>query len=443
MGVSQRIERIFKATMPGPFGLAIVLTVIAALLSLFYGKHSLSEIGEHWQRGFWDAPLMVFTLQMALILVLGYSVAISRPVDRMLQGILRNITTQGQAIITLTAMSMVFGWLNWGLGLIFGAIMARKMAESFQSRGQPFYYPLFGAAGYACMLTWHCGLSGSAPLKAVEDNHLRELAGDMITDTIPLNIPITETIFSTANLLSFVVLLIAVPTVLWIFRKKQSSISPLKPFRNENHYRIRPEGAERFEYWRIPAYGTGLAILAINAYGLWTGSISFGPNVLNSIFLSTALFAYGSIAAFFQSVRAGMDGAAAILIQFPFYFGIMGILRYGGLIDVLTNFFVQFGSAESMGNLIMSSSGLVNFFVPSGGGQWAIQGPLIISICQNTDIPLARGIMAMAYGDQLTNMLQPFWALPLLSITGLKAHQVLPYTFLMMLAGVVVYGIII
>ena len=320
--------------------------------------------------------------------------------------------------------------------------MARKMAESFQSRDLPFYYPLFGAAGYAGMLTWHSGLSGSAPLKAAEDNHLRELAGDMATD-LPVNIPITETILSASNLLSFAILLIAVPFVLWIFRKKQSTISPVTPFQSENHSRTQPEGAERFEHWRIPAYGIGLAIVAVNVHGLLMGNISFGPNVLNSIFLATALLAHGSIAAFFQSVRASMDGAAAIIIQFPFYFGIMGILRYGGLIDVFTDLFVQSGSAQSMSYLIMSSSGLVNFFVPSGGGQWAIQGPLIISICQSVDIPLAKGIMAMAYGDQLTNMLQPFWALPLLSITGLKAHQVLPYTFLMMLAGVLVYVIVI
>ncbi|MCC5915723.1 MAG: short-chain fatty acid transporter [Cryomorphaceae bacterium] len=441
MGLSLRIEKLFKILMPGPFGLAIVLTVLAMLMSLFKGTHSVIEIGQHWQRGFWDPPMMVFTLQMALILVLGYSVAISPPATRLIHSVLKTIKTQGQGIILLTVFSMTLGWVNWGLGLIFGAVMARKLAESFQKRNIPFYFPLLGAGGYAGMMTWHSGLSGSAPLKAAEFGHLVDLSPNTLG--VPDFIPLAETVFSTRNILAFTVLLFAIPFLLWLFRKKHADPGTLKPFESTEFDAVKPQGAEKFEHWKFPAMLIGSAILVIVLFELFVGAVTFGPNSLNSIFLALALLVYGTLSKFFQSIRAGMDGAAAILIQFPFYFGIMGILRYGGLIDDMTQFFVQSGAADGMGYLIMASSGLVNFFVPSGGGQWAVQGPLIISLCSQLEIPLSRGIMAMAYGDQLTNMLQPFWALPLLSITGLKAHRVLPYTFLMMMVGVLVYVLVV
>lgn len=439
MAVSRHIERVFRAVMPGPFGLAIILTGLAALLSLLFGDQSVFEVGQHWQRGIWDPPMMVFTLQMALILVLGYSVAVSPPITQLIRRITDQLHNQSQAIVALALLSMSLCWLNWGLGLITGAVLARKIAENFQSRHIPFYYPLLGAAGYSGMMTWHSGLSGSAPLKAAEPNHLRELSS---SGNAPELIPITDTILSSINLISFAVLLIVVPLILLLFRRRQTKIDALDPFRTETHNRPLLKGAEKFEHWRLPALITGMALAATTFYGLAVGTTNFNPNTLNAMFLAVALMAYKSLSHFFQSVRAGMDGAAAIIIQFPFYFGIMGILRYGGLIESMTVWFTDGGSEQGIFYLIMSSAGLVNFFVPSGGGQWAVQGPLIISICETASIPLSKGIMAMAYGDQLTNMLQPFWALPLLSITGLKAHQVLPYTFLVMLAGCAVYALV-
>ncbi len=438
MSASQQFERVFRMLMPGPFGLALLLTAVAALLSLSIGGHSLIELSKHWQRGFWDPSMMVFTLQMALILILGYSVAVSPPITLLIARATLLLRNQSQALVTLCLLSMLLCWVNWGLGLIVGAIVARKIAEDFQKRNIAFYYPLLGAAGYSGMMTWHSGISGSAPLKAAENNHLIELSG--IADA-PVYIPLRDTVLSLSNLTLFVLLLFLVPLTLLIFRKRQSNEEPLAPFKSEQHAQGKTSGAERFENTRLPALLTGLALAAATITNSITSNEGFGPNTLNAIFLSFALVTYGSLSHFLKSIRAGMDGAASIIIQFPFYFGIMGILRYGGLIDSLTTWFTNVGSDNGIMLSIMGSAGLVNFFVPSGGGQWAVQGPLIISICDAANIPLQKGIMTMAYGDQLTNMLQPFWALPLLAITGLKAHRVLPYTFLIMLVGALVYTI--
>jgi short-chain fatty acids transporter len=438
MSWSQRIESWFRFFLPGPFGLAVALTFIAVAASILHGN-SIESISKDWQSGFWDPPLLVFTVQMALILLLGYSVAVSPPANRFIERSLRHIHGQRGALILLTTSSMILCWINWGLGLVMGAIMARKIAENLQNRNLNYNYPLLGAAGYSGMMTWHSGLSGSAPLKAAEPNHLRELSG---IAELPEVLSIQSTVLSTTNIGSFLMLLVLIPLALLIFSKKNSSEIQIAAFTSPQHENISPRGAERFEHSKWIAGILGLALFAIHIHALVLGNGNLNPNILNGIFLSLAIILHGSIAKFFSSIRAGMDGAAAILIQFPFYFGIMGILRYGDLISSFTDWFLQWSSPGSQPIYIMLSAGIVNLFVPSGGGQWAVQGPLILSICQESGLDLSLGIMAMAYGDQLTNMLQPFWALPLLAITGLKAHQVLPYTAFIMLIGVLIYSVL-
>ena len=136
-----------------------------------------------------------------------------------------------------------------------------------------------------------------------------------------------------------------------------------------------------------------------------------------------------------------MGAASGILIQFPLYFGIMGIMKYSGLVEIFSGFLMNISNETTFPLLTFFSAGLVNIFVPSGGGQWAVQGPIIVEAAENLGIPLGKAIMALAYGDQVTNMLQPFWALPLLGITGLKAKEIIPYTMFLMVIGVVIFVI--
>ena len=142
-----------------------------------------------------------------------------------------------------------------------------------------------------------------------------------------------------------------------------------------------------------------------------------------------------------RKIIIAITGASGILIQFPFYFGIMGIMKSSGLVGDISDFFVQVSTATTYPLYTFMSAGLVNIFVPSGGGQWAVQGPIIVQAATEMGLSLPKSIMALAYGDQLTNMLQPFWALPLLGITGLKAKEILPYTlFLMIIGGLIYFG---
>ncbi|MDC0189468.1 TIGR00366 family protein, partial [Flavobacteriales bacterium] len=130
---------------------------------------------------------------------------------------------------------------------------------------------------------------------------------------------------------------------------------------------------------------------------------------------------------------------SGILIQFPLYFGIMGIMTESGLVDIFANFFVTISNPTTYPIFTMLSGGLVNIFVPSGGGQWAVQGIIVLQSAVDLNLPLSKSIMALVYGDQLTNMLQPFWALPLLGITQLKAKEILPYTIVLLCVGIVIF----
>ena len=142
---------------------------------------------------------------------------------------------------------------------------------------------------------------------------------------------------------------------------------------------------------------------------------------------------------FLKAIDSAISGASGILIQFPLYFGIMGVINHSGMVDIMSNFFVSISNETSFPIFTFISAGLINIFVPSGGGQWAIQGPIIIEAASQLGVSISKSIMALAYGDQLTNMLQPFWALPLLGITGLKAKEILPYTLILLIAGTVIF----
>ena len=146
-----------------------------------------------------------------------------------------------------------------------------------------------------------------------------------------------------------------------------------------------------------------------------------------------------SFFSFLKAIDNAISGASGILIQFPLYFGIMGIMNHSGLVQIMSDFFVNISNETTFPIFTFISAAIVNVFVPSGGGQWAVQGPIIVEAATQLGVSIPKSVMALAYGDQLTNMLQPFWALPLLGITGLKAKEILPYTLILLLAGVVIF----
>lgn len=399
---------------------------------------------DYWQSGMWDPALLVFMVQMMFILVLGHVLVLSKPVSRLINKLTGIVTNNAGAVVIVSVSTMLVAFFNWGLGLIFGAIMARKVGEAAMERGFKINYPLVGASGYVGLMVWHGGMSGSAPLKAAENGHLTSLfsgSDEAFLAQLPDNIPTGTTIFSGWNLLIFAVLLLLIPLTLYLLAR----------FSGTREVNLKPQilkekpsvitGAEKLNHSRVLSAGFGILLLGafFASYSEQLFSVNLTPNMLNFLMFCLCILMHGSFASFLQALQKAIGGAAAILIQFPLYFGIMGIMRETALVGDISGFFVGISSEVTLPVFTFFSAGLVNIFVPSGGGQWAVQGPIVLESALQLGVPLNKAVMALAYGDQITNMLQPFWALPLLAITKLKAREILPYTLVMMLVGTLVY----
>jgi short-chain fatty acids transporter len=277
--------------------------------------------------------------------------------------------------------------------------------------------PVLGAAAYTGLAVWHGGLSGSAPLKAAESAQFTQGATQAI--------PVSETLFSSLNVIVSGGLLVLLPLMCIALAPKEASV-PEAPSKEA----VAPQGAKR-SFLGLAVGGIATLLVLFS----WVrGDVAFNLNSVNLFFLALALAAHGSIRSFLDSVSEGARGAGAIIVQFPLYFGILGVMQASGMIERLSSAMASIASTSTFPLLTFLSAGLVNFFVPSGGGQWALQSDVILTTAATLDLDSGRTIMAFSYGDEWTNLLQPFWALPLLAITGLKARQIAGYTAILAIA---------
>ena len=430
-----------RISVPSPLGLAVLLTFITFLLAIFVSDQtfSLELITSNllfWEKGVWD--LLKFAMQMILMLVLGNVLALSNPADMALNKITSWVKTNRQAVVITALVSLVSAYFNWGLSIIVSAILARKIGARFYAENKSINYPLVGAAAYSGLMVWHGGFSGSAPLKVAEPGHF--LADQIGT------IPVSETLLSNMNQMVVVLTLLIIPISFYFLAGRNS-------YSSESHTLLKSIQKNKIEqaggetHWidgkRFFSLSLGVFILiAILAKALQTPLINLlSINFINLFLLATCLLVYPSLKVFGIRLREAISGSTGILIQFPLYAGIMGLLKYSGLSEHFTSLLLGLANADTFPLITLFSAGVVNFFVPSGGGQWAVQGPLIVATAQELHVPVSKAIMALAYGDELTNMIQPFWALPLLAITGLKARQILKYCALIMIPALCIYAL--
>ncbi|MEQ9188178.1 MAG: TIGR00366 family protein [Cryomorphaceae bacterium] len=439
--------QLVRRILPSPLSIAFLLTGLTVLVAfLFIDRskvQSITEVFDWWAIGLWDGGLMVFALQMMLMLVLGHVLALSPWAARLIDLTVRPCTTSARAAAIVALFTMLVGLFNWGLGLIFGAILARKVAEKASRELRPINYPLIGAAGYTALMIWHGGFSGSSLIKIAEPGHLASLMGKEFGGILPSSITLEQTVFSGMNLWATGSLLVLVPAVLYFIGTRTSAEVPNL---DAHIFEAEPNtdliGVERLDRSGWFSKSIGVLILSYTIHQMvWKAGFLnfFNPNNINLLLLGLCLFAHANVKAFSDAVENAIKGASGILIQFPLYFGILAIMKESGMVDQLSAFFIQNSTELSYPIFTFISAGLVNIFVPSGGGQWAIQGPIIIQSALELGVPLNKSVLALAYGDEITNMLQPFWALPLLGITRLKAKDILPYTLVLFLIGSVVF----
>lgn len=445
--LGKRLNRWSERYVPDPFVLVMVLTVITAAGAFVFGANyrqmgavaRSSQMASDWFGEFYDVGLMRFALQMVIVLVTGHALAMSSPVQRGIRALTGVVQRPEAAVVVVALVACMASLLQWGLGAIAGAFMAREMGRAFAERGRSVHYPLLGAAGYAGFLIWHGGMSGTAPLTVAQSDHF-------LIDTLG-QIPVSETLFSDLNLVVTGSLLLLIPLLFWRLTPddpEQMRGFPTDKLGDQSHGLEAPEPnpnahflVRTLEGSRVLNLVLGVAMVGVVVnYFAEYGIDGWDLDAINLVFLTLGILAHPTPRSYAFAITDGVKGAAGIVLQFPFYFGILGILRESGLIEQLAAFFMEISTAATYPLFTFLSAGIVNFFVPSGGGQWAVQGPLMMEAIDDLGVAPHRAIMAVSYGDAWTNMLQPFWALPLLGITGLKAKDIIGYTgFVFLIAG--------
>ena len=417
---------------PDSFVFALLLTLLVYGLGLILTDHGPFQLIRDWYGGFWN--LLAFAMQMVLILVTGYALASAPVIERLMTRLADKPGSGAQGVALVGLVAGLLGCLNWGLSLIAGALLARKVAISARARGIRIHYPLVAAAGYLGQLVWHGGLSGSAPLLVNTSGHFLEQSIGIV--------PLSETIFRPFNLVVTLGILIIAPLVLMSMHPSQEEVEEMDPEESVEAEVPPIQGSDlknRLGNSRVLVGIIGLSGLAFLADFFWhQGLGSLDLNLVNFTLLMLGLLLHGTPAGYAKAVGGGAQAASSVILQFPFYAGIMGMMSYSGLAAVIAQGFVAISTTLSYPFWSLCSAGMINLMVPSGGGQWAVQGPIVVEATRVLGVDVGRSIMAVAFGDQLTNMIQPFWALPLLGITRLRAGDVLGYTAVVMMVVFVV-----
>ena len=429
--------------LPDPFLFAIILSIVVFVFAMLgTGQGPVSMI-QSWGNasGFWS--LLAFAMQMALVLVLGSAMASAPVFKRFLARIAAVAKNKRSAIVLTTFVSVICCWLNWGFGLIAGALLAKEMAK----RIRDVDYRLLIASAYSGFVIWHAGLSGSIPLT---------ISGGYTIGEETYQAGMNQTVFHPMNLIMCGLILFVMPFVNYAMHPDEEHTITVDPALLENDvdrvYEIKTP-ADRIEHSKI------LWLIIVVAGFAWIvqyfmgvvkagGSVAnaLNLNVVNFIFLFLGLLMHGNLRRYVDAIGDAAGGSAGVLLQFPFYAGIMGMMVAKNadgvsLAGIISDFFVNISTDTTFPLWTFLSAGIVNFFVPSGGGQWAVQGPIVMPAAAKMGIEPGRAGMAIAWGDQWTNMIQPFWALPALGVAGLSARDIMGFLVIVLLfTGIIACG---
>lgn len=412
--------KLVERYLPDPYIFVLMLTLVVFAAAIVFEQQSPLAVVTQWGDGFWG--LLSFSMQMLLVLVAGYMLASTPLVKGLLDRLARLAKTAGQAIILVTVVSLLASWLNWGFGLVVGALFAKALARQIKVD-----YRLLVASAYSGFIVWHGGLAGSVPLTIATPGHFSESLIGVI--------PSSNTIFASFNLFLLAVLFIIVPLVNRLMLPKPAEsvyVDPAKLQDEPPPLSSSDRPADKLENSMVLALLVGFAGIAyLVQYFLKGGSLNL--NIVNYLFIFLAIVLHGTPRRLLHSLQQAIQGGAGIVIQFPFYAGIMAVMIQSGLAQSMSEWFVSFASAQSLPFWSFISAGIVNIFVPSGGGQWAVQAPVMLPAALELGADVSRVAIAVAWGDAWTNMIQPFWALPVLAIAGLKAKDIMGFCLMQLL----------
>jgi short-chain fatty acids transporter len=433
--LAQPFVKFVDKCYPDAFLFVIILTFITFLLSLSFTDSSSIEIINAWGNGL--PKLFTFTAQICIIMITAHALAHTDPIERLLNKVGSLPTSANQAYALVAFVSGVASLFAWSFGLIVGGLIAKFVAIGCQKKSIKVHYPLIVASAYSGYVIWHMGYSSSAALFVASENH-------SLIDKIGV-LPVTETIFSSFNVIMALVTLFIITILAPLMRPKNSKniieVDAKKLFKKEKKGINKISNiAEVIENNRKISFLFGFVILFYILNTFYTEGFSLDLNIVSWTFLCLGLLLSNSSIHYVKLVNNAAITVGPIILQYPFYAGIMGIMADTGLINILANQIVLFSSTETLPFFSFLSGGLVNMFIPSGGGQWAVQGPVMIEAAEILGVNPSFVVLGVAYGDQWTNMIQPFWTIPLLAIAGLHMRQIMGYTFVVFIFTGFIFG---
>lgn len=439
-GVLARMALAFTAWserwLPDAFIFALIGTVLVVIAAVTATGSTLPQVVDAWGQGFWE--LIPFTLQMALVIITGHVLATSRPVGRVIRGLATWPESPRAAVALLTFFAMATSWINWGFSLVFSAVLALEIARRVKGVD---YRALAAASFLGLGSIWAQGLSGSAALQMATAGALQPQIRDIVANggVVPGGIiTFRHTIFLWQSLLSVLIEIIIVTSIMWFATPPAgrgrtardlgidlgtSEIDPV-PVRT-----ITP-GAwlehSSLLMWLIVALGAGY----LARYFMRTADplSALNLNIVNLIFLLVGFLLHRTPARLMHAVQVATPAVWGVILQFPFYAGIAGIITASHLNDMLAAAFVSVSNTTTFPALVALYSAVLGVFVPSGGSKWVIEAPYVMAATHSLKVHVGWAVTAYDLGEALANLVQPFWMLPILGLFKLGARDVMGYT---------------
>ena len=440
--VAATFTRFAERTIPDAFVFALAATFIVLVLAFASGKVGALRVVEIWGDGFWE--LVPFTLQMALVIVTGYVLATTRPVFRLIAGLAGLPRSPRAAVAMVALFAMLSSWFNWGFSLIFSAMLARETARRVKNVD---YRAVAAAAFVGLGSIWAQGLSGSAALQMASKSSLppdvRAIVehGGAIPEGI---IPLSDTIFLWQSLLSVVVeILLVTAVVYW-------STPPAGSAKTADDLGL-TLGPSPLDQPPPPSRGTPgewlehspilsiLFVLVSSAYLIsyfvksGKGLSALNLNTVNLVFLTLGFLLHGTPARLMRAFKEATPGIWGVILQFPLYAGLAAVITKTHLSESIAHWFVGISTPRTFPAIIALYSAVLGIFVPSGGSKWVIEAPYVMAAAHDLRVHVGWMVAVYDLGEAIANLVQPFWMLPILGLFGLKARDVMGYTFLVFL----------
>ena len=427
---------LFERLLPDPFVFAILLSLLTAALALFLAPHGgAGEVLTAWYNGLF--AIFPFAFQMVLVLVTGYALSTSRPVASGLARLAGLPRTPGGAVVLAMTVSMAANLLNWGFGLVVSALLAREIARRLRVD-----FAWLMAAAYAGFLMFPPGLSSSIALAEATPGSALNITQKLTGQVVPLG----DMLLTRTNILPVLALFAILPALFARLRPTERQTVPADASRLAAEDAAPPAASPVSglagaldRAWPLNLCIVG-AVLAYFGRALWTGTFHLDINAVIVLFLAAGLLLHWRPAAYAGAIQSAARVTGPLLLQYPLYGGIMGIMTATGLAGVMSRAFVAVSTPHTLPFWSFVSSILISLFVPSGGGHWAVQGPFIVPAAQALHVPQGLAAMSVAYGEGVANMIQPFWALPLLAIAGIGMRRVMGFSVISFVVSFAVFG---